>query len=321
MISLNFCNLLFLKVSQGENLVNVKKHARLALALEKRKSIFFPVPILTEKFSTSLIEAKPEGVHALDDKQFDVDYLGKIESGFHITYLNNYRSQLAFWFDDYGLAIGSAKQVQKQITLIPKFSFYIDHLVQYGLLLTSQLKTPDGPSHEDLVYCLEKLKTLAELYPPNFEHKYLLLQAEQGRYQNKGIEQLAPLYEAAIVSAGENGFLQYEALANELYGTFWVTKNLPKTGLGHLKNALQLYNQWGCTVKTGHITERYRTLLVESNFEYSTTHTFDSSLPTTLERTTLANTQTNTQESLDLSSVMKSAQAISGELALKSLVA
>ena len=320
----SFGNIVFLKVSQGELLGTIHQYSLSAMVMAKRKSIFFPGPILTEKLISSLVEAKESGIFALDDDQFEYDYLAKIKSSFHVTNLNHYRSQLAFWYDDAERAIDAAYQVQTKLTLMPKFSFYIDHLVQYGLLLIADANNCYENSQQDITFCFEKLQTLAELYPPNFEHKYLLLQAEQGRYQNKPIEQLAPLYEAAINSAGENSFLQYEALANELYGVFWLSKNLKKTAVGYLKEALYLYLRWGCTIKVNNLSERYKSLLIDETAisqvkseMHSSIHASLNGMPTTLHSAT----QISTQDGLDLSSVMKSAQAISGELEIKGLAA
>jgi len=321
--TLNYCNLLYLKVSQGENLKLTHKHSELAIALAERKSIYFPEPAYIEKLIFSLMNASHEGLSILDDGQFDVDELNKIQKGFHYPILNHYRSQLFFWYDDFDRAIEFSIQVQDQISLIPKFSFYIDHLVQYGLLLASKLERPTKRQREDFDFCLIKLKALSELFPQNFEHKYLLLQAEQGRYLNKGIELLAPLYEAAIVSAGANSFLQYEALTNELYGSFLLSKQLQKLAIGCLKEALYLYRRWGCTIKINNLGHRYQDLLIDKQRPRGQSETHDSihASLTTLQKTSHASTQISTQEGLDLSSVMKSAQAISGELEIKGLVA
>ncbi|MFT6122426.1 MAG: putative ATPase/signal transduction histidine kinase [Oleiphilaceae bacterium] len=320
---ISYSNLLFLKVSQGENLQTTHQYAMSAVVLGKIKSIFFPLPVLAEKLIASLTNSSSEGVYALDDDKFEAEYLAKVKSGFHVTILLHYRSQLAFWYDDFDLAIYSAQQIQLQIQLVPKFSFYIDHLLQYGLLLACKRGDQGDNRQHDLLYCLEKLQELAELYPSNFEHKYLLLQAEQGRYQNKGIELLAPLYEAAIESAGKNDFLQYEALANELYGAFLLSRKMSKLATGCLKEALYLYRRWGCTIKVNNLSLRYEELLIDQPRpqQHSEAHDSIHASLATLQKTSHASTQINTQEGLDLSSVMKSTQAISSELEIKSLVA
>jgi len=204
------------------------------------------------------------------------------------------------------------------------YCYYIEHLIQYGLILAQQLGSHSKSDEENLAFCLAKLQDLTEFYSPNFEHKYLLLLAEQGRYQNKPIEQLAPLYEKAIQSASENGFLQYEALANELYGAFWLSKNLKQTATGYLKEALYLYRRWGCTIKVNNLRERYKSLFIDKDMAKGRVSENSGSLTSslhTMHTTKHSTTQISTQDGLDLSSVMKSAQAISSELEIKGLVA
>jgi len=319
MISLS--NIVFFRISQGENLSSAQQFAE--SVINRNNAVFMPVPTIALKMVKAIMSGLPEGYHVLDDDQFEPAYLSKIKATFFNILLLEYQSQLAFWYDEIECARSSAKQLHAQLELFPKFCMYIDHLLQYGLIIVQQSGLPSDEDDTDLRYCLEKLQALAELYPPNFEHKYLLLQAEQGRYQNKPIEQLAPLYEAAIKSAAENGFLQYEALANELYGVFWLSKNLNNTAIGYLKDALYLYRRWGCTIKVNNLTERYKSLLIDEHVAKGRQSENRGSLTSSLNSTHAtkhSTTQISTQDGLDLSSVMKSAQAISGELEIKGLV-
>jgi len=313
--ALNFCNMLFLKVSQGENLNTVQEHAEHALAIISRKAIFFPVPIITKKLIKALIDAPPEGIDALNDEQFNSELLSKINSGFHITHLNHSRAQLAFWYGNDKIAINLASKVQAQIALLPKFSLYIDHLIQYGLLLLTQT---EEQNQIDLDYCQSKLKILAKLYPPNFEHKYLLLQAEQGKHQGADTDEVSALYENAIISAEQNGFLQYQALANELYAEFWLMKKRPRIAEIYLNDATNLYQRWGCKVKVNHLN-----VLYQSVFSDQQTKNITSSIHSRTQSTDQTGTQSQSSHpnSLDFSTLIKSTQAISGELSLKALVA
>jgi diguanylate cyclase (GGDEF)-like protein len=330
--TLNFCNLLFLKISRGDELNVIQEDNDLALALIKRKAIFFPGQVQTSYFIKALADPYPEGIKALDDEKFEPEYLAKVKSGFHFPVLLHYRSQLAFWYGDYKRALNIAEQVQAKIDLIPKFSFYIDHLLQYALLLLSQTNKPTN--QKDLDYCQDKLQALAILYPPNFEHKYRLLQAELGCHQKHAIDEVSEHYEAAIASAEQHGFLQYQALAHELYADFWLKKKRPRYAELHLKDAIQLYNVWGCRVKVDQLQQRYQDLfatittspklshpttsLSESNFPLATIQ--NASRPHSSLTTSLKSTPLNSLAGLDLSSVMKSAQLISGELTLDKLL-
>jgi predicted ATPase/signal transduction histidine kinase len=319
---ISFSNILFLKISQGENLALVEQFAGVVAA--RNSTVFLPGRVISEKMVKALISGLPEDYHAMDDDQLDPILLSKLKTTFFYALLSAYRAQLAFWYGEDEYARSSAKLLQSQITACPKFSWYLDHLIQYGLIIVRQPDKLSNEDQNDLDFCLQKLHTLAEFYPPNFEHKYLLLQAEYGRYKNEPMEQLALLYEGAINSASENGFLQYEALANELYGTFWLSKNLNTTAASYLKEALYLYRRWGCTIKVNNLGERYKALLLDEHVAKGGQNEGSGSLGSSVNTahiTKHSTTQVSTQDGLDLSSVMKSAQAISSELEVKGLVA
>jgi hypothetical protein len=80
--------------------------------------------------------------------------------------------------------------------------------------------------------------------PTNFEHRYALLAAEVARIDGQDLEAMR-LYEQAIRSARENGFVQNEALANELAGRFYLDRSLEKNGYAHLRDAHACYVLWG----------------------------------------------------------------------------
>ncbi|MBV1919320.1 MAG: GHKL domain-containing protein [Pseudomonadales bacterium] len=345
--AINFSNILFFKLTRGENLKSVEQFS--ILSRSKNKALFLPVPIITLKLVQALLRGNSEDLYALEDDEFDVGYLDKIKLSFFNMNLLQYQSQLAFWFDKTQEALLPAALLHSKIEEFPKFCVFVEHILQYGLLLSRQLTSLDidklqsekstaekqnTENETHLDFCLSKLQGLSELYAPNFEHKYLLLKAEYGRYQNESVEQLAPLYEAAIESAATNGFLQYEALANELYGAFLLSKSLQKIAVGCLKEALYLYRRWGCTIKVNNLSKRYQSLLMDEQIRpqaKSAAHdailsSLNQSLTSSSSQTSLSSigneaSQTKTQEGLDLSSVMKSAQAISGELEIKGLVA
>jgi len=320
--AINFSNILFFKFAQGESLVSVQQFAELACT--RNEAVFLPVPVIAQKMTHALISGLPNDLHALDDDQFSPDYLSKIKVSFININLLQYQAQLAFWFDEPQKLIIPARLLQAQIEQFPMFCIYMEHLLQYGLVLSQQIGLLSDEDKSDLSFCFEKLQRLAEFYPPNFEHKYLLLKAEYGRYQGESIEQLAPIYEASINSASVNGFLQYEALANELYGAFLVSKQLPKIAVNCLKESLYLYRRWGCTIKVSTLSKRYKSLLMDeqaTTSRQSEAHNSIKSSLSAIHTTSQATTQISTQDGLDLSSVMKSAQAISSELEIKSLVA
>jgi len=265
---------------------------------------------------------QPHSKNQLDESAFSAEEWQLIQSCVLRPFIEHLQLQWYFWNDQTDLAWQAVKVAEPAIGQMSGFITPLEHRFIAALLACRKLPQADANTQEALKLTfkasLDELKLLTALCPENFDHKYLLLQAEHGRYQNNAVEQLAPLYEAAIDSAIENGFLQFEALANELYGAFWLDKKLPKMAEGCLNEALRLYKQWGCSVKVHNLTERYQLLLNDEQTKPQT----QGSVQITQTRSAQIRSQTqiNSQEGLDLSTVMKSAQAISSELALKGLV-
>ncbi|HUO32160.1 MAG TPA: sigma 54-interacting transcriptional regulator, partial [Bryobacteraceae bacterium] len=109
------------------------------------------------------------------------------------------------------------------------------------------------------------------------------------------------LYEKAIHLARDNGFVQNEGLAHELAGQYYLSRGLETAGHAHLRNARRCYDRWGARGKTKQLDERYPRLREE--------HT-----PGTAAAIGVHAGQ------LDIESVVKASQAISGEMILPDLI-
>ena len=64
------------------------------------------------------------------------------------------------------------------------------------------------------------------------------------------------LYEQAIHSAREHGFVQNEGLAHELAAQYCLARNLETAGYAYLRNARNCYDRWGAHGKVKQLDER-----------------------------------------------------------------
>src|SRR5262249_47234414 len=103
---------------------------------------------------------------------------------------------------------------------------------------------------------LRRHRLWADNCPENFQHRYALLAGEVARIDGQDLEAMR-LYEAAIRSAREHGFIQNEALANELAGCFYLDRGLATNGDSHLRDARACYALWGADGKVRQLDERY----------------------------------------------------------------
>ena len=199
--------------------------------------------------------------------------------------------------------------------LIPIYCFF-DALIQ----LT---KYPNATIRERELMLLylqqlqDKLHYWAELAPANHQHRCELVAAEKYRVLEHKIEAMAA-YDRAIAHAGNNGFIQDAALANELAAKFYLEWSNPKFAAVYMQEAYDCYSRWGAKAKTDDLQQRYPDLL----------HNYSISLETSVK---LANTQTldngnshsqgsTLNRDLDFAAIFKASQILSSQTDLPELL-
>jgi len=231
------------------------------------------------------------------------------------------KSMLNYGFKDYSSAVTNASQAKQieqflaGVVAVASLYFY-DSLALLALCAT--VPHSEKAEYLDTVAAnQEKMKIWAFHAPMNFQHKYDLVEAEKARVLEQDLTAM-DLYEKAIAGAKENEYLQEEALAYELAAEFYLGRSMEKFAQTYLKEAHYRYQQWGAMAKVKDLEERYPQWLAQKN---------TLAMPTILTRTStiLASTQTLTRTSssswLDLDSVMKASQTLSGEIVLSKLLA
>ncbi|WP_163866157.1 AAA family ATPase [Myxococcus eversor] len=101
-----------------------------------------------------------------------------------------------------------------------------------------------------------RLGAWARTCPENFRHKHQLVAAEMARLEGQPLEAMR-LYESAIDGAHTQGFLQDEALANELAGRFHQHLHHKRFATLHLRAALDCYTRWGAQAKVALLEEEF----------------------------------------------------------------
>ena len=146
-----------------------------------------------------------------------------------------------------------------------------------------------------------QLEIWAEHCPANFESRSALVSAEIARIEGRVLD-AEHLYETAIRSAHENGFAHCEAVANECAGQFYSARGFKKFAGVHLRDARNCYLRWGADGKVHQLDALYPHLREEKQ----------ASGP--------AGTMGTSVENLDLATVIKVSQAVSGEHDLEKLI-
>ncbi|MGA9381773.1 MAG: ATP-binding protein [Phormidium sp.] len=170
---------------------------------------------------------------------------------------------------------------------------------------------------------LAKLQHWASYAPFNHQHRASLVEAELDRILGKKTEAI-DLYDRAIALAKENGYLQDEALANELAAKFCLDWGKEKIAQVYMQEAYYCYARWGAKAKTNDLEQRYPQLL-KPILQLQLTSL--NSLKTITERTIHPSIQTSPHASttplgaaLDFGSILKASQALSSEIELEKLI-
>jgi hypothetical protein len=147
----------------------------------------------------------------------------------------------------------------------------------------------------------EKLREWAENYPPTFGDKHALVSAEIARLEGRDADAMR-LYEQAIQLAREHGFVQNEALALEVAARFYTTHGVETIANTYLRSARNRYDRWGALGKVKQFDECYPHLREEP-----TLTSFIATIGAPVGQ-------------LDVETVVKASQAVSGEIVLGNLI-
>ena len=144
-----------------------------------------------------------------------------------------------------------------------------------------------------------QLAIWAKNCPENFENRAALVGAEIARIEGRDLEAMR-LYERAIRSAREHGFVQNEAVACEVAARFYNVLGFETSANAHLRHARRCYLRWGADGKVRQLDGLYPHL---AGPEGQHSAAIDS-----------------TSQHLDVASVVKASQALSGEIVLPKLI-
>lgn len=226
-----------------------------------------------------------------------------------------FKAQVLYLYGQPNLSTGLSclDRARGLLDYIPGFISIAKHNFYYSLTLAALYPQASAKEREQYWQQLEvnqqRMKEWADSCLENFLHKYLLVAAEMSRISGQWHEAM-DLYDQAIESARENEFIQNEALANELAAKFWLERGKEEFAQLYMRKAHQGYQIWGAKRKVEALEETYPQWFSSGP---------SGSKPTTI--TTASKTTSNRLvETLDLATVMKASQAISGEIVLEKLI-
>ena len=152
------------------------------------------------------------------------------------------------------------------------------------------------------------LKNWAKHAPMNYLHKYHLVEAELIRIS--GGDKAFDYYDMAIKEALDNEYIQEAALGNERTATFWLDRGKENLAKAYMGDAIRCYSRWGATGKVECLKKKYPSLISEdSKVAKISDGISDAEIPAHGSTT-----------SLDLSTILKTSQALAAEIDLDKLL-
>jgi PAS domain S-box-containing protein len=298
-------------LAAGDPLVDVQRETENALAFAQKTGFGFVIDITATQLGLiRTLRGLTPKFGSFDDGQFDE--LG-IERRFarspHLAYAACWywirKLQARFFAGEYAAAVEASSRAQSLLWTVVSH-FETAEYDFYGAL--SRAASCDSASAgeqrqhlEALAVHHKQLQVWAANCPDNFENRAAMVGAEIARIEGRELD-AERLYEQAIRSARANGFIHNEALANELASRFYAARGFEKIARVYLQDARYGYLRWGADGKVRQLEQLHP-------------HLRDAPAPASPTTTIGAPV-----EQLDVGTVLKAAQAVSGEIVLGELI-
>ena len=239
---------------------------------------------------------------SFDDSHFDeVAYEGHLaaEPGWATMTCWHWilKLQAEFLSGHYEQAVAMAERAKALLWASVGCIQLLDYHYYAALSIAALYETTPTHKRSELREALDRhvaqLRDWAEHCSVTFKDRYALVSAEVARIEGRDLDAMR-LYQQAIEIARDNGFVQNEAIANEVAARFYLDHGFETIGYTYLRNARSCYMRWGAHAKAKHLEEVY---------------------PLLCEQTAGALTTLGAAiEQLDLTTVVRALQAVSREI-------
>ena len=212
--------------------------------------------------------------------------------------------QACFYAEDYASAVAAAAKAhlvhrRQSFFEVAEYPFY--SALAHAALCRSASADERARYLEAVATHYKQLAIWKENCPENFGSCAALVGAEMARLEGRELD-AERLYEEAIHSAREHGFVQNEAIAHEVAARFYSGRSLEVIARAYLRNARYCYLRWGAAGKVRQLEELYPHLGEEAPVPAPV-----GAIGAPVEH-------------LDLAMVIKMSQAISSEIVLEKLI-
>jgi PAS domain S-box-containing protein len=298
-------------LAAGDPLAEVEREAEHGLAFAQKARFGFVINSIAPQLGLiRTLRGLTPTFGCFDDKQFDERRIERhFSENTDLAFVECWywvrKLQARFFAGNYASAIEASSRAQRLLWTSPSYFEQAEYVFYTALSHAASCDAaPAGPLQEHvdaLAAHYRQLQLWATNCPDNFENRAALVGAEIARIDGRDVDAMR-LYEQAIRSARANGFIHNEALANELAARFYAARGFEKIARVYLQDARYGYLRWGAEGKVRQLEQLHP-------------HLRDAPAPASPTATIGAPV-----ERLDVGTVLKAAQAVSGEIVLGELI-
>ncbi len=318
--------IIWTRIEIGENLASISEAAEQYLpSVEKNNdlNITYIFQIL-QRLVLNLLGKTPN-FESFTDEGLDEEKCMKLwqSNNFDhgINWFSYSKGQLFYLYDNPEASYQILKSVVDKIPSNIGFFPVTKHNFYYCLSITAIYHSRSLEEKQELLKVLDsfmaQMSKWSEFGSDNFSHKLKLIEAEKKRIMGNFLD-AQKLYDIAIDLAKKNGYIQDEAIANELCAKLWISLDKKEFAQIYLQRAYYAYSVWGATRKLELMEKKYPTGLVR--MKDSGGDVFSGGTITSGRTITQKTTRMEANLSLDFVSILKASQIISGEIILEKLL-
>ena len=295
----------------GDPLSDVQGEAEHGLAFAQKARFGLVVDIITTQLALiRMLRGLTPAFGSLNDGEFNEfrieNHLANNPSLRFAACLYWIRKLQAHYFArDHAAAVDAAAQAQRLLgtssSLCEEAEYYFYGALAEAAWCDSAPETERQKLLNSVAANHRQLQIWARNCPENFENRAALVGAEIARLEGRELD-AERLYEVAIRSSRENGFVHNEALAYELASGFHRGRGFDEFAEAYLQKARICYARWGADGKVRQLEQLYPRLREQERVGAPT------------------NTIGAPVERLELATVIAMSQAVSGEIVLEKLI-
>jgi predicted ATPase/GAF domain-containing protein len=303
-------HIVMLLLLRNDPLDEVWRESEIALDfLQKSKFRDIEDILVPQRRFIAAMQGRTAALSTFNDAQFD-------EAAFEAQLTGDRMPTMICWYwimkakarflsGDYAEALAAADKATALIWSSTAHFPLLDHYYYTALTMAALYENASADERnrwrDRLAEHQEQLREWADSCPATFADKHALVLAEIARLEGRDADAML-LYEQAIRSARDHGFVQNEGLAHEVAARFYTARGFETIAHAYLRNARYCYLRWGAAGKVRQLDQLYPHLRKEEPGPGPT-----STIGAPVEH-------------LDLATVIKVSQAVSGEIVLEKLI-